>query len=223
LNVGVKQKAGNFPPFSIDKKSIIRYSQNTNKEKIMEINAEKIYNGFLKIFKVDVKHQSLDNKTTLQYTREVIVRKDAVVIVPWHKETNTVVLVKQMRVPIEFSHGNGIVLDAPAGVVENDDVLQTAFNELDEEVDIKKEHVVQMHNLGYYYPSAGACSEKVHLLVAEINQLPTTKFKGLVEENEDIEICIFDLNDLIGMIGKTFNAPTASIGIMKISNGSLDD
>jgi ADP-ribose pyrophosphatase len=189
----------------------------------MEINAEKIYNGFLKIFKVDVKHQSLDNKTTLHYTREVIVRKDAVVIVPWHKETNTVVLVKQMRVPIEFSHGNGLVLDAPAGVVENDDVLQTAYNELDEETDIRKEHVVKMHNLGYYYPSAGACSEKVHLLVAEINQLPTAKFKGLVEENEDIEICIFDLNDVIGMIGKTFNAPTASIGIMKIFNGSLDD
>lgn len=185
-------------------------------------NSTLSYNGFLKIYNVDVEHETFDNSKTLTYKREVMDRNDAVVVIPWHKETNKVVLTRQYRAPTDFKHNDPFILDAVAGVVEEDNCLETALRELKEEVGVTEHDVNKLHYVGHFYPSAGGCSEKVHLYVAEIKNLPNQNFGGLEEEHENIKIEIYTVEEIINMIGNKFNCPTAVIGIMQIYQGKFD-
>lgn len=131
----------------------------------------------------------------------VFFRPDAVgiIVVVHNSETSALfaALVNQLRVP-----AGGILMETPAGTIEEDnDPVATAIREIEEETGFK----VQPENLidlGSYYLSPGACPEKMFfyacefsLTSAEIEKLQG-KSTGLEEEGEDIRLEIVPLFDL---------------------------
>lgn len=144
----------------------------------------------------------------------IFYRRDAVGVLLILKNKATgdkyVVLVEQLRAP-----SGQKLLEIPAGTIENnDDPLETAVREVEEEVTLK---IAQkdLHFLIQYFPSSGACTEKINLYYCELELSEQEiaslagRSAGLKEEGESTRVMIFPLasfNSLGIMDGKALTA-----------------
>ncbi len=103
------------------------------------------------------------------------VKTDAVVIVPFHKEQNKLVIIKEFRVPL-----GGYQYGFPAGLIDgNETIEQAGRRELKEETGLDITKIIKTSPP--VYSSSGMTDETVALLYVECCGEPS------VEENEDSE------------------------------------
>lgn len=117
------------------------------------INKKNIYSGFLKFDVLNIKLKSGDI-----IEREVITKKDGVAIIAITKN-NEIYLTKQPRVAIGVEES----IEIPAGLIENENFMETAKRELLEETGRISEEMI---DLGYFYGDVGSGTNKTHLVLA---------------------------------------------------------
>ncbi|MBW2564331.1 MAG: NUDIX hydrolase, partial [Deltaproteobacteria bacterium] len=102
---------------------------------------------------------------------------DAVVIVPFHKKKDKLVIIKEFRVPLgDYQYG------FPAGLVdEGETVQQTCIRELKEETGLNLTHIKKISPP--VYSSSGMTDESVSMVYAECDGTPSNKGN---EASEDI-------------------------------------
>ena len=111
---------------------------------------------------------------------------DAVMIVPFCEGGN-LVLIKQFRPAI-----NDYIYEFPAGLVDPGESIEEAVaRELYEETGLKAEKMNQV--IKPSYTSVGMSDENCAIYSVKAVGTPNTDYK---EENEDIEICIVNLEDI---------------------------
>lgn len=104
---------------------------------------------------------------------------DAVVIVAFHKEKKSLVLVKQFRVPL-----NDYVYELPAGLVDkNENPELTIKRELKEETGLKIADLIKTLGNKQLYLSPGMTEESASLVYCTCEGDLSTKY---LEEDEDI-------------------------------------
>lgn len=165
---------------------------NVNEYKIL--SSKNTFNGVILNIVDDV--VTLPNGKTTH--REFVLRGDASAIVCIDDDTN-VILINQYRHP-----AYDIVLEIPAGMIENDETpLQAAKRELEEETSIKAQNFKHMITM---YPAIGMCSEKIHIYLA--TNLSQGEFN--FDDDEFIEVLRVPLDDAINMIysGKIVDSKT---------------
>lgn len=94
---------------------------------------------------------------------------DAVVIVPFHKEKDKLVIIKEFRVPLgDYQYG------FPAGLVdEGETIQQTCIRELKEETGLS---VTRIKNISPpVYSSSGMTDESVSMVYVECDGKPSNK------------------------------------------------
>ncbi len=102
---------------------------------------------------------------------------DAVVIVPFHKKKDKLVIIKEYRVPLgDYQYG------FPAGLVdEGETIEQTCLRELKEETGL---NVTRIHKISPpVYSSSGMTDESVSMVYVECDGTPSNKGN---EDSEDI-------------------------------------
>lgn len=120
----------------------------------MEIVSKKnIYSGFLKF---DVLNVKLKNGNIIE--REVITKKDGVAIVAVTKNKE-IYLTKQPRVAVNEAES----VEIPAGLIEDETVIETAKRELLEETGCISDKII---DLGFFYGDVGSGTNKTHLVLA---------------------------------------------------------
>lgn len=157
------------------------------------IRTEKKYDGWLKLDNLFLKQKLFDGTWSEEFTREVIVRTDAVVGLIVDPVCKKLLLTCQLR-------PGGILRDTPyiyemvAGMIDKGETPEQALiREAEEEAGVKGLKNIEF--ISSYFPSCGGSSEKIHLYYAESNLSDLPDYGGCPEENEMIEIVVLSYEE----------------------------
>lgn len=126
------------------------------------------------------------NGTWAQQNREAYDRGNGATILLYNKETKTVILTRQFRLPT-YINGNadGMLIEACAGLLELDNAEDCIRKETEEETGFTVSDVKKIFEA---YMSPGSVTEILHFFIAEYTKDMKTSEGGGVGDNEDIEV-----------------------------------
>ena len=114
------------------------------------------------------------------YLNNKELQDDAVLIVPFHKEEEKIVVIRQFRVPI-----NSYIYEMPAGLIDKGESPQTAITrELKEETGLDVIEILKNTVKGQLFLSPGMTDESVTSVFCTCGGSIS---KAYMEEDEDIE------------------------------------
>lgn len=120
---------------------------------------------------------------------------DAVIIAALHKESNSLVLIRQFRVPL-----NDYVYELPAGLVDKGEVMEDAVKrELKEETGLNLIEINHDKSKKKVYVSAGMTDESIAFVYCSCEGTLDSNF---LEEDEDIEAILISKDKAIEMLEK---------------------
>ena len=141
-------------------------------------------------------------------TREVYDNGKSAVILPYDSDRNTVLLARQLRLPIFLQDGKAQTLEACAGKLDGEEPERRIVKEVQEELGYSVSNLERLFEL---YVSPAAIMEKVVFFTCSYS--PANRVSdggGLKDEGEDIEVVETKLDDATAMIaaGEIIDAKT---------------
>ncbi|MCA1797148.1 MAG: NUDIX domain-containing protein [Geobacteraceae bacterium] len=158
-------------------------------QKIEILENTEVYSGFLSILKIKLRHRLYNGDMSPVVTRELLERGQAVAVLLYDPDADSVVLIEQFRVGALDDPYSAWLLEVVAGVVEKDESLQdVARREAQEEAGCTPQ---KLEYIGRYYLTPGGSSEQIHIFYAEIDSSGMHETLGGVEdEAEDIRVLV---------------------------------
>ena len=131
-------------------------------------------------------------------TREVYDRGNGAVILLYNKDSGTVILTRQFRLP-SFVNGNkeGVLIEACAGLLDQDNPEEAIKRETEEETGYRIKDVRKIFEA---YMSPGSVSEILHFIAAYQPSMKVHDGGGVEHEQEDIEVLELDFKEALAMI-----------------------
>lgn len=124
----------------------------------------------------------------------------AIVVLPYDPKRRTAILVRQFRPPVYMMTGQQDLLEAIAGIVDEDDLGDAARREALEEAGLTLQH---LDHLGCYFSIPGISTERVDYFLAEYTEASRTgSGGGLAEEHENITVVEMPLAELASLVDK---------------------
>src|SRR5574341_873017 len=156
--------------------------------KKVELREELVaYDDFFKIIVGRLRFEKFDGTMSKEVRRLSMERGDAVAVVLFNRQNNTLILVQQFRYPVyrALKKKNGWLYELVAGVVEPGETPQAvARREVMEEAGYK---VKNLKLLTCIFPSPGALTERIYVFYAEVAGRESAG-GGLASEHEDIRV-----------------------------------
>lgn len=147
----------------------------------------RVYDGYVKVDKVDIQLKNGDTAT-----REIVRVRNAVAILCRIYKTDKYLLVKQFCAPVG-KH----ICEVVAGCVENgESPEECALREIEEETGHKPLSIV---SFGDIYPSPGYSSEKITLFYSILD--PKRGIQKL-DADEEVEIVELTSDEIFSLMGK---------------------
>lgn len=144
--------------------------------------------------------QGSDGEWSEQH-REVYDRGNGATILLRDETRDTVLLTRQFRLPVYLNgHPDGMLIEAPAGLLDGDDAETAIRREAEEETGYRVEAVKR---IGEYFMSPGSVTERVVFFTGSYRADARVSQGGGVEsEGEDIEILEVTLAEALAMIDR---------------------
>lgn len=170
--------------------------------KIEILTQQRVYDGYLKIDEAIVVEKNEAGEEIDRYSRFALNRPDAVAVLVYNSDTDTVVLVKQHRYPAQVAGIEEDMFEIPAGKMDGDESPEvTAIRETKEEIGYEID-TSQMVYFNSFLPSPGYSSERIHLFGATVTGADkVSEGGGLDGEHENIEIFDIPTSEFFRMIG----------------------
>ena len=131
--------------------------------------------------------------------RETYDRGNGATILPYHLAGRTVVLVRQFRYPAYVNGYDDLLIEAAAGLLDNETPEVRIRAEVEEETGYRLGEIRKVFEA---FMSPGAITEKLHFFVAEYHpNMRIGNGGGLVSEGEDIEVLELPFDQALAMIG----------------------
>lgn len=149
------------------------------------IDRRTLSDGFIHLEEITLE-QDMSDGATVTLKREVHDHGSAATILLFDPKRQSVVLVRQLRVPVLLQGDPAYMLEAPAGLLDDDTPEIAICREALEETGY---HVEKVTHLFDAYMSPGALTERTSFFVGRIDV--TEKVGdggGLAHEGEDIEV-----------------------------------
>jgi nudix-type nucleoside diphosphatase (YffH/AdpP family) len=141
--------------------------------------------------------------------REAYDRGNGVVALLHDPGRDTVLLVRQYRVPAHLNgHPDGMLLEAPAGLLDGDEGDEDAIRrELEEEVGHR---VSDLRRRGRWYMSPGSVTEHLTFFTGTYSGSNGSGGGGVAEEGEQIDVVELTVTDALAMVadGRIVDAKT---------------
>lgn len=151
-------------------------------------NRETLYQGFFRLEALALRHRLFGGGWSGTMRREVHNRFDAVGVLLYDPARDALVLVEQFRAGAIDDPRSPWKLELVAGLAEKDEALEdVARREAFEESGCRVGQLTELHT---YYPSPGACNERVTLFCGLVDTQGVGGIHGLAEEHEDIRVHI---------------------------------
>lgn len=121
-----------------------------------------------------------------QQSREAYDRGNGATILLYNKETKTVILTRQFRLP-SYINGNpdGMLIETCAGLLDRDNAEECIRRETEEETGFTLRDVKKIFEV---YMSPGSVTELLYFFIAEYSKDMKTSAGGGVGDHEDIEV-----------------------------------
>lgn len=130
-------------------------------------------------------------------TREVEDHGAAVAVLPYDAERRMAMLVRLFRAPPFYAGNEPDLLEAPAGLLDEDDPQACARREASEEVGLA---LRDLESVGAVWTMPGVSTERMHLFLAPYAACDRTgDGGGLAEEHENITVVEMPLAELAAL------------------------
>jgi nudix-type nucleoside diphosphatase (YffH/AdpP family) len=130
--------------------------------------------------------------------RETYDRGNGATVLLYQLSTRRVVLIRQFRFPAYVNGHNGMLVEAPAGLLDQATPEQRIRAEVEEETGYR---VGEVRKVFEAFMSPGSVTEKLYFFIAEYDAgAKIGKGGGLAEEGEDIEVLELDFDEAMAMI-----------------------
>ncbi|WP_312896895.1 NUDIX hydrolase [Microvirga soli] len=154
---------------------------------------ETLHEGWRKLLKLMVRMP--DGRTM---AREVLNSADAAAVLPYDPQARKVILVRQFRAPVMHVEGQPSLLEAVAGLLDEDEPEACAKREAMEEAGLRLQTLERVVTA---WSTPGITTERLHLFLAPYTGADRVEEGGgLAEEHEDIEVLEIGLDKLMGML-----------------------
>lgn len=154
---------------------------------------------FLRIDVVRFRHKLFSGEWSGERTYDVLRRGDAVGIILYDPERDSVVLVEQFRLPALYAGLSPWQIEPVAGLVDKDESYEdVARRESLEEAAI--EPLGELVPIQRYMPSPGASDEAVMLFCGRVDSRGAAGIHGVPEEHEDIRVVVKTTAELEAML-----------------------
>jgi nudix-type nucleoside diphosphatase (YffH/AdpP family) len=140
--------------------------------------------------------------------RETYDRGNGATLLPYNLARRTVMLVKQFRYPAYVNGCDDLLIEAAAGLLDNESPENRIRAEAEEEIGYRLRDIRKIFEA---YMSPGSVTEKLHFFVGEYQ--PDMKIGdggGNADEGEDIEVLELSIDEALAMIsdGRIMDAKT---------------
>lgn len=140
--------------------------------------------------------------------RQVYDRGDGALILPIDPERQTVLLVRQFRMPVYLDDKKGFIIEACAGLLDENDPETAIRKEAEEELGYAIKEVTRVLDV---YMSPGSVKERLSFFLAHYS--PSDRISaggGSAHEGEDIEVIELPIAEALAMIkrGEIIDAKT---------------
>ena len=166
--------------------------------RIKNIQREMLSDNWYRLEKVTFEYLQQNGEWQTQ-TRESYDRGNGAVILLYDKSRNTVILVKQFRMPT-YLNGNkdGFMIEACAGLLDKDNPEDCIRKEVEEETGYK---IQEIQKIFESYMSPGSVTETLHFFTAEYtSEMKVSRGGGAKDEQENIEVLEIPFDDAYEMI-----------------------
>ena len=157
-----------------------------SKNDVEIIARETLYRGFFSLDLYRFRHRLFNGDMSGEVTREIFERGHAAVLLPFDPVRDEVVLVEQIRIAAYDTSESPWLLEMVAGMIEAGETVEdVARREALEEAGLE---VGRTKPILSYLASPGGTSERLSILVGEVDASTAKGIHGLAEENEDIRV-----------------------------------
>jgi nudix-type nucleoside diphosphatase (YffH/AdpP family) len=137
--------------------------------------------------------------TWQEQKRETYNRGDGATILLYNLAQRTIILVKQFRYPCFVTGYDGLMIETPAGKLDDQSPEDCIPAESEQETGY---HVRQPRQIFEAYMSPGSVTERIHFFVAEYDAGDRlSKGGGHEHEGEDIETLEVTIDEALAMVG----------------------
>jgi nudix-type nucleoside diphosphatase (YffH/AdpP family) len=131
--------------------------------------------------------------------RETYDRGNGAALLPYNLAQRSVVLVRQFRYPAFVNGYDDLLIEAAAGLLDNESPEVRILAEAEEETGYRLGKVQKVFEA---FMSPGAITEKLHFFVAEYEaRMRVGSGGGIASEGEDIEVLELPIDSALAMIG----------------------
>ena len=167
-------------------------------KKIIIRGTETLSNNWYTLQKITFDYLQKNGSWQTQ-SREAYDRGNGAVILLYNKNTNTVILTRQFRMPT-YINGNetGMLIEACAGLLDNDNAEDCIKRETEEETGYQ---VLDVTKIFEAYMSPGSVTEMLYFFIAEYSSaMKTNDGGGVTHEQENIEVIEIEFIKALEMI-----------------------
>jgi len=178
-----------------------------DKAKAEIVDEKTLSSGWTRLSGFQIDYTDSEGETH-RLQREVYHRTPAATILLYDPKRDTVVLVRQFRLPVYLHDEPAWIIEAPAGLLDGDEPEAAIRREAMEETGFR---IRGVRFLFKAYSSPGSSMELLHFFAASIDTTDrVSNGGGLAEEHEDIEVLEVPLGKAMTMIeqGEIVDAKT---------------
>lgn len=157
------------------------------------IRRENCFQGFYRLDRLQLRHELFAGGMGREINREVLLRHDAVCVLPYDPQRDEVVLIEQFRIGAMGKAATPWLVELVAGLIDKDEQPEeVARREAQEEAGLD---ISALWPMIEYFPSPGGSTEFVHLFLGRCDSSVAGGLHGLEEEAEDIRVSVMAYED----------------------------
>ena len=166
-------------------------------DRVHIVSSQLLIDDWARLTKYTIDFMRRDGRVERQI-RQVYDRGDGAVILPIDPDRQTVLLIRQFRMPVYLTDGNGFIIEACAGLLDENDPETAIRKEAEEELGY---HIKEVTRILVAYGSPGSVKERLSYFLAHYTPADRISAGGGAEhEGEDIEVIELPVAEALAMV-----------------------
>jgi ADP-ribose pyrophosphatase len=163
------------------------------------LGRERRHDGFVKLDVYRVRQRLFRGGTTPPLTREVVVAREAVAVICYDPDRDSVVVIDQARLPAEIAGFPPVLTEIVAGLREPGETpADMAAREVREETGL--ELIGEPWLITHMITTPGHSTETVHVYCGRVDARGAAGWHGLAEEHEDIRVRVLPMTAFAALL-----------------------